>query len=147
AASQNRWPSLHFDLLAANQLFAPIFGAGFYYKTFMWPASFWEKIYEPAIRRAAGLGRGAGLTDPDHYEKANAFCDVLVIGGGPAGLAAALAAARSGARVILAEEDFRLGGRLLSERDEIDGRPALDWVKAAQAELKSLPDCHVMTRT
>ena len=73
AASQNRWPSLHFDLLAANQLFAPIFGAGFYYKTFMWPASFWEKIYEPAIRRAAGLGRAAGAPDPDHYEKANAF--------------------------------------------------------------------------
>src|SRR6185295_9715104 len=134
AASQNRWPSLHFDLLAANQLFAPIFGAGFYYKTFMWPASFWEKIYEPAIRRAAGLGRAAGAPDPDHYEKANAFCDVLVIGAGPAGLSAALAAAGSGARVILAEEDFRLGGRLLSERYDIDGRPARDWVKAAEAE-------------
>jgi len=147
AASQNRWPSLHFDLLAANQLFAPIFGAGFYYKTFMWPASFWEKIYEPAIRRAAGLGRAAGAPDPDHYEKANAFCDVLVIGAGPAGLSAALAAARSGARVILAEEDFRLGGRLLSERYDIDGRPARDWVKAAEAEIASFPDCRVMTRT
>ena len=70
AASQNRFPSLKFDLLAVNQLFAPIFGAGFYYKTFMWPASFWEKLYEPAIRRAAGLGRAAGAADPDHYEKA-----------------------------------------------------------------------------
>src|SRR4029453_18469985 len=147
AASQNRWPSLQFDVLAANQIFAPIFGAGFYYKTFMWPASFWEKVYEPAVRRAAGLGRAAGAPDPDHYEKANAFCDVLVIGAGPAGLSAALAAARSGARVILAEEDFRLGGRLLSERYEIDGRPALDWVKAAEAELASFPDCRVMTRT
>jgi heterotetrameric sarcosine oxidase alpha subunit len=147
AASQNHFPSLRFDLLAANQIFAPIFGAGFYYKTFMWPASFWEKLYEPAIRRAAGLGRAAGAPDPDHYEKAYAFCDVLVIGAGPAGLAAALAAARSGARVILAEEDFRLGGRLLSERYEIDGRPALDWVKAAEAELASLPDCHIMRRT
>jgi sarcosine oxidase subunit alpha len=134
-------------VLAANQIFAPIFGAGFYYKTFMWPASFWEKVYEPAIRRAAGLGRAAGAPDPDHYEKANAFCDVLVIGAGPAGLSAALAAARSGARVILAEEDFRLGGRLLSERYDIDGRPALDWVKAAEAELASFPDCRVMTRT
>ena len=121
AASQNRWPSLKFDVLAANQLFAPIFSAGFYYKTFMWPPSFWEKVYEPMIRRAAGLGRGAAVPDPDHYEKAYAFCDVLVVGAGPAGLAAALAAARSGARVILCEEDFRLGGRLLAERYDIDG--------------------------
>ena len=141
AASQNRWPSLKFDVLAANQIFAPIFGAGFYYKTFMWPASFWEKVYEPMIRRAAGLGRAADAPDPDHYEKAYAFCDVLVVGAGPAGLAAALAAARSGARVILCEEDFRLGGRLLAERDEIEGEPALDWVEAAQAELESLPEC------
>jgi len=147
AASQNRFPSLKFDVLAANQIFSPIFGAGFYYKTFMWPASFWEKIYEPAIRRAAGLGRAADAPDPDHYEKTNALCDVLVIGSGPAGLAAALAAARSGARVILCEEDFRLGGRLLSERYEIDRAPALDWVKAAEAELESLPECRILRRT
>src|SRR5262245_30080788 len=145
AASQNRWPSLQFDVLAANQFFAPIFGAGFYYKTFMWPASFWEKVYEPAIRRAAGLGRAADAPDPDHYEKAYAFCDILVIGAGPAGLSAALAAARSGARVFLAEEDFRLGGCLLAERYEIEGRPALDWVDAA--ELQALPDCRIMQRT
>ena len=147
AASQNRWPSLKFDVLAANQIFAPIFGAGFYYKTFMWPSSFWEKVYEPMIRRAAGLGRAADAPDPDHYEKAYAFCDVLVVGAGPAGLAAALAAARSGARVILCEEDFRLGGRLLAERDEIEGEPALDWVEAAQAELESLPECRILRRT
>jgi sarcosine oxidase subunit alpha len=147
ATSQNRWPSLKLDLLAVNQLFAPIFGAGFYYKTFMWPASFWEKVYEPAIRRAAGLGRAAAAPDPDHYEKANAFCDVLVIGAGPAGLSAALAAARAGARVILCDEDFRLGGRLLSERYEIDGRPALEWVESARAELEGLPDCRIMSRT
>lgn len=147
AASQNRWPSLQFDVLAANQLLAPIFGAGFYYKTFMWPASFWEKVYEPAIRRAAGLGRAAQAPDPDHYEKANAFCDVLVIGAGPAGLAAALAAARSGARVILCEEDFRLGGRVLSERYNVDGRPGADWVEMVEAELGSLPDCRILRRT
>ena len=147
AASQNRWPSLKFDVLAANQIFAPIFGAGFYYKTFMWPSSFWEKVYEPMIRRAAGLGRAADAPDPDHYEKAYAFCDVLVVGAGPAGLAAALAAARSGARVILCEEDFRLGGRLLAERYEIEGEPALDWVEAAQAELESLPECRILRRT
>ena len=79
---QNRWPSLAFDLLAVNSLFSPFFGAGFYYKTFMWPASFWEEVYEPLIRRAAGLGRAAGVADPDHYEHANAFCDVLVVGAG-----------------------------------------------------------------
>jgi len=146
AASQNRWPSLKYDLLSVNQLFAPIFGAGFYYKTFMWPASFWEKVYEPIIRRAAGLGRASGTPDPDHYEKANAFCDVLVIGGGGTGLAAALAAGRAGARVILCDEDFLLGGRLLAERDEIDGKPAARWAAAAAAELEALPDCRVMPR-
>ena len=147
AASQNRWPSLKFDVLAANQIFAPIFGAGFYYKTFMWPSSFWEKVYEPMIRRAAGLGRGAGVPDPDHYEKAYGFCDVLVIGAGPAGLAAALAAANSGARVILCEEDFRLGGRLLAERYDIDGSPARDWVEAVEAKLEALPECRILRRT
>ncbi|HTG07870.1 MAG TPA: 2Fe-2S iron-sulfur cluster-binding protein, partial [Bradyrhizobium sp.] len=108
ASSQNRWPSLAFDFLALNQLFSPLFVAGFYYKTFMWPASFWEKIYEPLIRRAAGLGRASGLPDPDAYERATAFCDVLVIGSGPAGLMAARTAARAGARVILCEDDFSL---------------------------------------
>src|SRR5262245_29068095 len=115
AASQNRWPSLTFDLLAVNSLIAPILSAGFYYKTFMWPASFWEKVYEPLIRRAAGLGRAAGREDPDTYEKAFLHCDVLVVGGGPAGLMAALAAGRTGARVVLCDEDFRVGGRLIAE--------------------------------
>jgi NADPH-dependent 2,4-dienoyl-CoA reductase/sulfur reductase-like enzyme len=144
AASQNRWPSLKYDFLSLNQLAAPIFGAGFYYKTFMWPAAFWEKVYEPMIRRAAGLGRAAEVADPDHYDKANAFCDVLVIGGGAAGLSAALAAARAGARVILCDEDFRLGGRLLAERDEVDGKPVVEWAAEAEAELESLPDCRIL---
>ncbi|WP_460451119.1 sarcosine oxidase subunit alpha family protein [Alsobacter sp. SYSU BS001988] len=147
ARSQNRWPSLAFDLMAVNGLAGPLFGAGFYYKTFMWPASFWEKVYEPLIRRAAGLGRAAGAEDPDHYEKAFAFCDVLVIGAGPAGLAAALAAGRSGARVILCEQDFELGGRLLSDRRVIDGRPAGDWARDVVAELDSLPGVSIMRRT
>ena len=128
AASQNRWPSLRHDLMAVNQLFSPIFVAGFYYKTFMWPAKFWEAIYEPAIRRAAGLGRAAGVADPDHYDKAWAHCDVLIAGGGPAGLSAALAAGRCGARVILCDEDFALGGRLLSDGGTIDGMPAAEWI-------------------
>jgi sarcosine oxidase subunit alpha len=147
AASQNRWPSLAFDLLAVGAPLSPLLRAGFYYKTFMWPASFWEKLYEPLIRRAAGLGRAAAEEDPDHYEKAFAFCDVLVIGGGPAGLAAALAAGRTGARVILCDEDFRLGGRLLSERREIDGRQAGEWLRQTVAELESLPEVRIMRRT
>jgi methylglutamate dehydrogenase subunit C len=147
AASQNRWPSLAFDLLSANGLASPALIAGFYYKTFMWPAAFWEKLYEPLIRRAAGLGRAARLEDPDHYEKAFAFCDLLVIGGGPAGLSAALVAGRSGARVILCDEDFRLGGRLLAERREINGRPAADWLAATLAELASLAEVRIMPRT
>jgi sarcosine oxidase subunit alpha len=101
ARSQNRFPSLRYDFLSLNSALAPLFAAGFYYKTFMWPASFWEKIYEPLIRRAAGLGRNAGVADPDVYEKCTAFCDVLVIGGGSAGRAAA---AQAEGRVILCDE-------------------------------------------
>src|SRR5277367_4841063 len=94
AASQNRFPSLRFDLGAINSLASPILIAGFYYKTFMWPSAFWEKVYEPLIRRSAGLGRAASDGDPDSYEQANAFCDLLVVGSGPTGIAAALKGAR-----------------------------------------------------
>ncbi|MBB4198830.1 sarcosine oxidase subunit alpha [Rhodoblastus sphagnicola] len=147
ARSQNRWPSLDFDVLAVNGLLSPFFGAAFYYKTFMWPKAAWEKLYEPAIRRAAGLGRAAQEADPDIYEKANAFCDVLVIGSGPAGLSAALAAGRSGARVILAEEDFAFGGRLLSERTTINDAAPTEFVDKTLAELRALPNVRLMRRT
>ena len=147
ASSQNRWPSLGFDVLAVNRLAAPMLGAGFYYKTFMWPAAAWETLYEPMIRRAAGLGRASLEPDPDHYEKANAFCDLLVVGAGPAGLMAALTAARAGARVILADEDFRPGGRLNAEAREIDGAPGQDFVARTLAELAGLPTVRVMTRS
>jgi heterotetrameric sarcosine oxidase alpha subunit len=147
ASSQNRFPSLNFDILSVNSLFSPIFAAGFYYKTFMWPASFWEKVYEPMIRRAAGLGRAAESADPDTYEKATIHCDVLVIGAGPAGLMAALAAGRAGARVILCDEDFRLGGRCLAEDMTIGGLSAARWADSMAAELASLPDVRVMGRT
>jgi heterotetrameric sarcosine oxidase alpha subunit len=147
AVSQNRWPSLRFDLLAANRLLGPLFAAGFYYKTFMWPAAFWEKVYEPLIRRAAGLGRIATGPDPDGYEKAFAFCDVLVVGSGPAGLMAALSAARAGARVLLAEDDFRLGGRLLAERRPVGDRPGNAFADGVVAELASMANVRLMPRT
>ncbi|MGH8618938.1 MAG: 2Fe-2S iron-sulfur cluster-binding protein, partial [Burkholderiales bacterium] len=102
ATSQNHWPSLAFDVGAVNDLLSPLLPAGFYYKTFMWPPSFWRKVYEPAIRAAAGLGRAPDGPDPDRYQQRHAHCDVLIAGGGPAGLAAALAASEAGARVILA---------------------------------------------
>ncbi|APX25673.1 MAG: sarcosine oxidase subunit alpha family protein [Rhodobacteraceae bacterium] len=147
ASSQNRWPSLGFDALAVNDALAPFFAAGFYYKTFMQPAAFWEKFYEPMIRRAAGLGRLSTEPDPDAYDRGYLHCDLLVIGGGAAGLAAALTAGRSGARVILADEDFRLGGRLLAESHALDDAPASEWIEAVAAELAGLPNVRLMPRT
>lgn len=147
ARSQNRFPSLAFDLLGVNDLFAPFLSAGFYYKTFMWPRAFWERVYEPLIRRAAGLGSLSRQHDEAAYEKAYAFCDLLVIGSGPAGLMAALTAARAGADVILADEDARFGGRLLSDGGRVGGQPALDWVDATLGELRALPNVRLMSRT
>ena len=147
AQSQNRWPSLALDLMALNGWLSPIFPAGFYYKTFKWPAAAWTGLYEHLIRRAAGLGEAARAPDPDRYDKRHAHCDVLVVGGGPAGLAAALAAGRAGARVILADEQTRLGGRLLAERFAVDGAPAQGWVEATLAELARLPEVSLLPRT
>lgn len=141
ARSQNRWPSLKFDVMEANDLASPFLSAGFYYKTFMWPRRFWEGLYEPLIRRAAGLGRLSGRHDEGTYEKAWAHCDLLVIGSGPTGLMAALSAARAGADVILADEATEPGGRLLSEIE----RP--DWLDPVLAELSSAPNVRIMTRT
>ena len=108
AKSQTKLGLLSFDLMAINDLLAPILGAGFYYKTFMWPAAFWENLYEPLIRKAAGLGSLSGKPDPDRYDRGYLHCDLLVIGSGASGLMAALTAAKSGLRVILADEDFYL---------------------------------------
>ena len=147
AVSQNRWPDLTLDVMAINQVFAPFLVAGFYYKTFMWPPKLWEKLYEPLIRRAAGLGALAIQPDPDTYDREHGFCDLLVIGGGPAGLAAALTAGRAGLRVIVADEDWLLGGRLLAERHEIDGLPGHRWASNAVGELQSIPNVTVLNRT
>ncbi len=147
AQSQNRFPTLGLDLLAVNDLAAPVLGAGFYYKTFMWPRRMWEGLYEPLIRRAAGLGRLEQDPDRRVMEKAWAFCDLLVIGAGPAGLMAALTAARAGADVILADEEARMGGRLLSETIDVGGQPGADWAAGVVAELTSLPNVRLMPRT
>src|SRR3984885_1169655 len=135
ASSQNRWPSLKFDLGAVNDLFSPLFGVGFYYKTFMGPnllAKNWAgaRVYEPMIRRAAGLGAPPREADPDRYTRTFDHCDVLIVGAGPAGLAAALAASEGGARVVVCDENPTLGGSLLAEAEaDIDGKRARQWIE------------------
>jgi sarcosine oxidase subunit alpha len=148
ADSQNRWPSLGFDIGRASDFLSPLFPAGFYYKTFMWPRSAWQALYEPLIRRAAGLGRAPPLPDPDTYAQRFAHCDVLVVGAGPAGLAAALAAAGGGARVILADEQSEPGGTLLDGcAASIDGETADAWLAWTLAELDGNPRVRVLPRT
>ena len=146
ARSQNRWPSLAFDLMGFNQLIAPLIPAGFYYKTFMWPRSFWM-FYEHFIRRAAGLGMASRSADPSRYERSHLFCDVLVVGAGPAGLSAALAAGHGGARIILTESEPLTGGALWRDDELIDGASADIWLEGVSAELRRMPNVRVMTRT
>ncbi len=147
AHSQNHMGSLKNDLLAFNDLLSPFLSAGFYYKTFMWPAAFWEKLYEPIIRRAAGLGALSGEEDPEIYDKGFLHCDLLVIGAGPTGLMSALTAGRAGASVIIADEDFLLGGRLHMEQMEIGGASSSTWAEQTIAELSSMPNVRIMPRT
>ena len=147
-ATQNHWPSLRHDFGAVNDRLSPVFAAGFYYKTFMWPASFWKKLYEPVIRRAAGLGTAPAIADPDHYQQRHAHCDVLIAGSGPAGISAALAASADGARVILVDEQSEPGGTLLHERDAmIEGLPAEGWLAQALAALRSRDNVTLLART
>ncbi|MEL6375765.1 MAG: 2Fe-2S iron-sulfur cluster-binding protein, partial [Pseudomonadota bacterium] len=147
AKSQNHRGSLKHDLLAINDLLSPFLSAGFYYKTFMWPKAFWEKLYEPVIRAAAGLGKLSMEDDPDSYDKGFLHCDLLVIGSGPAGLISALIAARAGARVILADEDFRFGGRLNAETYALGGMACANWAEETVAELASMKNVRLMSRT
>ena len=146
ARSQNRWPSLTLDLLRINDFFSSLIPAGFYYKTFMWPGTFWIH-YEKHIRRAAGMGLASRLPDTSRYDRNNMFCDVLVVGAGPAGIAAALVAGRSGARVVLAESEPELGGALLRDADRIEGGPADAWITRSMAELAAMGNVTVMART
>ena len=148
AESQNRTPSLKFDIGAINSVLDRFFPAGFYYKTFMWPASMWIR-YEHVIRHAAGLGKVADdHNDPDRYEKTHAHCDILVAGGGATGLMAALQAAKSGARVILADEQNEFGGWLLGEADIMIGDvSAFNWISDIVAELATMPNVTLLPRT
>ena len=148
AESQNRFPSLKVDFGAINSLLGRFFPAGFYYKTFMWPASFWM-TYEHIIRKAAGLGRVADdHNDPARYEHMNAHCELLIVGGGLTGLMAAKTAANSGVRVMLVDEQNEMGGWLLSRPDlKIDGMPAMEWVAQTRAALAANDRVTLMTRT
>ena len=147
ARSQNCWPSVSFDFGAINNLLNKFFPAGFYYKTFMWPKSFWYKIYEPIIRKAAGLGIAPLKPDPDKYEHKYEYCDVLVAGSGPSGLSSALAAAKNGARVILAEDKVRFGGSLLTDEVTIGNKKGKEWADEIISQLKSMPNVIVKNRS
>ncbi|MBA8909020.1 sarcosine oxidase subunit alpha [Aminobacter ciceronei] len=147
-ASQNRWPSLSFDVGAVNDIASPMFSAGFYYKTFMWPKAAWHKFYEPNIRAAAGLGVAPDQPDPDHYSALYAHCEVLVLGGGAAGLAAALAAAETGVRVIICDEQAEFGGALRYEKGAvIDGQDGWSWAQDVVAKLAAMDNVTVLSRT
>ncbi|MGQ7245909.1 sarcosine oxidase subunit alpha family protein [Halomonas sp. V046] len=147
ARSTNGWPNVQRDLMGlVGKLGGKLMPPGFYYKTFMAPASMW-RTYEHYIRKSAGLGRSPAERDPDSYDHMNRHCDVLVVGAGPAGLAAALGASRSGARVILCDEQEEMGGSLLDTRETLDEAPAAEWAKAVLEELRANPDVLVLART
>ena len=146
AASVNCWPSLKFDVWSLNDRVSSLLPAGFYYKTFMWPKSFWHR-YEKVIRKGAGLGTAPEVADHNIYDKRYQHCDVLVVGGGPAGISAALAAGRAGARVILVDEQAELGGALLGNGERIEAHSGVDWALSARAELDGMDDVQVLSRT
>jgi len=146
AKSQNCFPSVSFDFGAINNFLSKFFPAGFYYKTFMWPKSFWHKIYEPVIRKAAGLGVAPLKPDPDRYEHKFEYCDILIVGSGPSGLASALSAAKNGAKVILAEDKPRFGGSLLTDEVTIGNKKGKDWADEKITQLKLMPNVIIKNR-
>ncbi|MFN4202835.1 MAG: 2Fe-2S iron-sulfur cluster-binding protein [Tabrizicola sp.] len=147
ATSQNHWPSLEFDVGVVNNYAARFLPAGFYYKTFIHPRPFWKHVFEPIIRRSAGLGKAPTQPDADRYEQAYAFCDVLVVGAGVAGLKAAKAAADAGRRVILLEQAPVIGGRAPVDQTEVDGQPVEAWLSAMEADLLARDNVTIRTRT
>ncbi len=147
AASQNHWPSLEFDVGVINNTLARFLPAGFYYKTFIHPRAFWKHVFEPIIRKSAGLGRAPRDRDADRYEQAYAFCDILIVGGGIAGLQAALVAGQAGARVIVLEQTPHWGGRAPVDGVEIDGKPADAWVADTVSTLLAMPHVTMKART
>jgi len=147
AKSVNCWPSVNFDIGAINNYLNKFFPAGFYYKTFMWPKSFWYKIYEPFIRKAAGFGVASEKHDKERYEHKYEYCDLLITGSGPSGLASAYAAAKNGAKVILAEDKPRFGGSLLTSEANIGNQSGKEWADNIITELKSMPNVIVKNRS
>lgn len=145
--SQNHWPSLDFDVGVVNNYASRFMPAGFYYKTFIHPRPAWKHLFEPFIRRAAGLGKAPTEGDADRYEQAYAFCDVLVVGAGVAGLKAAKAAADAGKRVILLEQQPVLGGRAPVDQAEVDGQPVEAWISAMESDLAARDNVTIRTRT
>ena len=149
ASSQNCWPSVNFDIGGINNFLSPLLPAGFYYKTFMWPASFWEK-YEYFIRKSAGLGKSPAAPDPDIYDHKYIHCDVLVIGGGISGIMAAKTAAQNGLNTLLVEEKPNLGGTTIyqnSEQHKINNQTSSIWLEKEIANLESLDNLEIKTRT
>ena len=146
ATSQNHWPSLEFDIGVINNALARFLPAGFYYKTFIHPRAAWKHVFEPIIRQSAGLGKAPKTADADRYEHAYAFCDILIAGGGVAGLQAALIAGASGARVMVMEQTAHWGGRAPVDGDVIDGIPAEDWVKTALEVLGKMENVSIRAR-
>ncbi len=147
AKSVNCWPNVNFDIGAINNFLNKFFPAGFYYKTFMWPKSFWYKIYEPIIRKAAGFGAASIKHDKERYEHKYEYCDLLIAGTGPSGLASAYAAAKNGAKVILAEDKSRYGGSLLTSEVTIGNQSGQEWAEQIISELKSMPNVIVKNRS
>ena len=148
AVSQNRYPSLAFDVGGVNNMLSRFFPAGFYYKTFMWPKFAWKKIYEPIIRHAAGLGKAPSEPDPDGYSNQFVYCDTLIVGGGAAGIAAAIAASENGDSVILCDENEEFGGWMICESEtKINGNTASKFVDEKIDELKKNENVRLLSRT
>ena len=149
ASSQNCWPSVNFDIGGINNFLSPVLPAGFYYKTFMWPASFWEK-YEYFIRKSAGLGKSPTEPDPDIYEHKYIHCDVLVIGAGISGIIAAKTSAKNGFKTLLLDEKPYLGGSTIyqnSEHFKINNQISSSWLDKEINEIKKIDNLEIKTRT